>query len=293
MSETDDTGLDLAKGTVDQARQWIGRSGSTNFAHERVTRGMIRFYASMVQDDNPAYWDQRYADRRWGGLRCPPGLLMAFQLELPWTPPDVPELGVGLTADVPLPAEFDTVINVGTETTFREPIVEGDWLNVIETILDVSDEKETELGRGHFVTSKATFRRQDGTVVAENENVLFRHAPHEEESDDEFEQSPLSVGRSVASKEDIQRFTHRDRYESLETSSIGEDNSIPAIEFPVSYQTVIHNVAATRDFYPGHHNPAFARSQGTETIYLNTMAFQGLVLLAVAIFVAYRLTEGS
>jgi len=276
MSE-DDHDLDLAVGRLEDSRDWIGKSGETKFAQEPVNRAMIRFYASMIKDDNPAYWDERYGSNRWGGLRCPPGLLMAYQLELPWTPPDISDLGVGLSADVPLPAEKDTVINIATETTFMQPIVDGDWLNVTESILDVSEEKTTALGRGHFITSEATFRRQDGVTVAVNENVLFRHVPKADDEQTTLD-SPLSDGRrSVDVDPSDEQFTHRDRYESLPISEIDAGHTLPEIIFPVSYRTVIHNVAATRDFYPGHHDPEFARDQGTETIYLNTMAFQGLV----------------
>jgi uncharacterized OB-fold protein len=47
----------------------------------------------------------------------------------------------------------------------------GDELTITSTIESVSDEKQTGLGTGHFVTTKQTYRDQTGEVVA---TMLFR-----------------------------------------------------------------------------------------------------------------------
>jgi hypothetical protein len=41
-------------------------------------------------------------------------------------------------------------------------------------VLEVSEEKRTRLGRGHFVTTLSTYTR-DGTVAARNTNVVYRY----------------------------------------------------------------------------------------------------------------------
>ena len=40
---------------------------------------------------------------------------------------------------------------------------------------------------------------------------------------------------------------------------------------------VVGQVAGTRDIFPGHHDPAFARAQGQQDIYLNTVFYQAFV----------------
>jgi hypothetical protein len=37
------------------------------------------------------------------------------------------------------------------------------------------------------------------------------------------------------------------------------------------------DAAATRDFFPGHHDRDYARAQGVEDMYLNTMFFHGFI----------------
>jgi|SRR5215204_824436 len=45
----------------------------------------------------------------------------------------------------------------------------------------------------------------------------------------------------------------------------------------VGYDTVVGVVAGTRDWFPGHHDPAYARAQGKRDIYLNTAFYQGFI----------------
>ena len=41
----------------------------------------------------------------------------------------------------------------------------GDLLSAENVLVDVSEEKQTALGRGHFVTSRTTYRTQTGEEV--------------------------------------------------------------------------------------------------------------------------------
>lgn len=43
---------------------------------------------------------------------------------------------------------------------------------------------------------------------------------------------------------------------------VSEGHALPAIELPVEDARIIHNAASTWDYFPGHHNPAYARAQG-------------------------------
>jgi acyl dehydratase len=87
-----------------------------------------------------------------------------------------------VSTQVPLPG--DTVINVSTDSRFLAPILAGDRLTFVETVIDVSPEKRTQLGTGHFITTEVTYRNQRGETVAVHRNVIFRYlsAPPREEA---------------------------------------------------------------------------------------------------------------
>ena len=46
---------------------------------------------------------------------------------------------------------------------------------------------------------------------------------------------------------------------------------------PITLTRLVMNAAASRDFFPGHHDRDYARGQGARDAYHNTMFFQGLV----------------
>lgn len=264
-------GLTLATGHKDDAYEWIGETGVTQFATEAVNAPMIRLYVSMIEDSTPVYWQQCLADRIWGGIPAPPGMLTVWRRPLLWTPGERPAEERELFAEIPFPAEKDTILTVSVETTFDRQIVEGDWLNCRDEIVNITEEKETQLGGGHFITTETIFRDHRGETVATNTKTIFRYAA-EPTANTADTRGPFARGRRNVTVEESPG-----RVGALSLESLSAGDSVPSYRFGVSYQDVIYDVAATRDFYPGHNDPEFARAQGNETIFLNNIAFQGLV----------------
>jgi uncharacterized protein len=169
--QLDEIGYEIPSGTYEDAKALVGWTTPVRFGEVDVNEAMIRHYAAMVQDPNPSYWDREFATTQWGEVVAPPGMLMTWLIPIEWEPAGGRPVPL-LTARVPLPG--DTFLNASNDTELLEPIRVGDHLNVIEELTDVSEEKHTALGRGHFVTTLSTYRRQDGKVVARSTNVLFR-----------------------------------------------------------------------------------------------------------------------
>lgn len=63
----------------------------------------------------------------------------------------------------------------------------------------------------------------------------------------------------------------------LYAGDVTVETVVPVCTMEVTYKTAILHVAAGWDYMPGHHDPAYARSQGTDTIYLNTLFHQSFV----------------
>ena len=59
----------------------------------------------------------------------------------------------------------------------------------------------------------------------------------------------------------------------------------PGIELPITYAKIAGHVYATRDWFPGHHDPVYAKAQGRENVYANTMFFQGFLSRVVLNYV--------
>jgi uncharacterized protein len=165
---------EFAFGTYEDALKMVGVRSEPRFAGTAVSAARIQYFAAMVRDCNPAYWDNDFAIEVWGGLVAPPALLMGLLVPPPWLPSGSPRVA-SIAIRVPLPGT--TFINASNEAEFLVPIVEGDRLSVVEELVSVSPAKTTRLGVGHFVETCDNFYRADGTMVAINRNTLFRFTP--------------------------------------------------------------------------------------------------------------------
>jgi acyl dehydratase len=61
----------------------------------------------------------------------------------------------------------------------------------------------------------------------------------------------------------------------LDWNEITVPVDLPEVVDQISYQRVVENAGATWDYFPGHFDPGYAKSQGSPTIYVNTMHLAG------------------
>lgn len=233
--------LALCRGPIAEGRTWVGRREPSRPGTRRVGTAQVESFAALVRDDDAAYWAPE--PRR----PVPPGLLLTYTLPLPWSPRPQP---IPIWARIPLPG--DTLINVSTSTVLHGEIGTGDAVTYEEEVVSLSQEKRTRLGTGHFLTTRTRFRVED-RPVADHTNVMLRYGSG----------TPRTTPRTTAP----------DPPESTESP---EPDGDPALTLEVTRELCVHNVAASGDFFPGHYDDAYARSQGVPGPYLNTMFFQGL-----------------
>ncbi|MCX8561099.1 MaoC/PaaZ C-terminal domain-containing protein [Mycolicibacterium mucogenicum] len=58
---------------------------------------------------------------------------------------------------------------------------------------------------------------------------------------------------------------------------IAVGDTLTPVSIEISYKRICMNAASTWDWFPGHHDPDYARSQGQRTIYLSTLFFHGFI----------------
>lgn len=232
--------MDVVIGSEAEGRAWVGRCGGRQPGVAPISEIAIRSFSALVEDGNLAYWSRGIS---------PPGLLQAYAFPLPWHPTRTTRRSL-FALDVPLPGA--SLINVACQTTFHRLLSVGDLVSHEEQIMDVSGLKQTRLGPGHFVHTRTSFFDQHEHLVALNENVLLRFdaTGHPEASDER----PLA-GADVLDGAEM----------------------LPEVRLHVDFRRVCQNAAATWDWFPGHHDPGYARAQGQPTIYVSTLFFQGLV----------------
>jgi len=239
----------VVTGPAEEAAVWVGRE-VTSRSPFAVNEAQIAYFCALIEDADENYWDTEAATTRYGARISPPGMLMVWAFPLPWNPRRKPEHAPVLALEVPLPGT--TLINVSTDSRFFAPMRVGDRLISTERVESISAEKRTALGVGHFVTTRSECRDQNGTLVATNDNVLFRYV--------------VGAGGTPQRRPGP---AEQPRAEPVEV--------LPEVTMPVTVTRCVLNAAATRDFFRGHHDQAYAKEQGARDVYLNTMFFHGLM----------------
>jgi uncharacterized protein len=158
----------------DRFQDLIGKPmrGRPSVAPDPVNLPMIRHWAAAFDDRNPVYTDPDEAEAsRFGGIVAPPFMLQTWTMPTP-TIAGLRERGGSPTVSEgtsPL-AALDEAGYVGTLATNSEyEIVRylhlGETVSSSTVMESISEEKQTRLGPGRFVTWLTTYVDDAGDVV--------------------------------------------------------------------------------------------------------------------------------
>lgn len=160
---------------VEEAREFIGAPpGNRRVARDPVNQPMIHHWVQAFEDHLPVYVDADLADRtRHGGAIAPPAMVQTWIM-------DGPEESSGPRGEVLArldAAGYTSVVATNYEHEYRRELRVGDRLTQQTAVEDLSDEKQTALGTGRFVTMRHEYLDQDGEVVAIGRMRLLKFRP--------------------------------------------------------------------------------------------------------------------
>lgn len=153
---------------------YVGQEiGIDQHGPDPVNTPMIRHWAEAMGDTNPIYTDEAAAAGSvHGGIVAPPTMLQAWVMR-PYGV-DRDSLGPNPYADLTALVEshgFTSVVASNCEQTYDRYLRPGDRITLRTVIDDVSPEKATGLGAGHFITTRQDYFDQNGERVG---SMLFR-----------------------------------------------------------------------------------------------------------------------
>ncbi len=167
--------MDVSEDLLSRARALVGSQGQPLVARHAVGTAAIADWCDAMGDDNPCYTDPEYAAKSvHGGIVAP-----AATLDI-WVRPGLPaQSPSGRRGDDPqskvialLEAEgFVGVVAVNSELEIERYLRPGEVLQGVQVLEDVSEEKQTGLGTGHFLTTRTRYSTTDGEHVGD---LLFR-----------------------------------------------------------------------------------------------------------------------
>lgn len=175
MTETGDQAF------LQSLRSCVGLSGTPQKARDPVNRAAIRNWCDAMRFDGEAPEPTAPDDRD----RAPPAMLAVWTL-----PGNVPRrldpaCPRGKVFSLLQEAGFTSVIGTNTEEEYLRPLEVGELLASRLSLLEVSEQKTTGLGTGHFVTTLTEFTNQTGERVGSWKFRTFNFRPRPPVADEE------------------------------------------------------------------------------------------------------------
>lgn len=171
---TDETRTDL----FERIRGLTGPAAAPLAAPDPVNQPMIRHWCEALDDRNPVYTDPVFAARSvHGQVVAPPAMLPA------WTIPAAAPRGVGspITAAEVFrqlaAAGYTGVVGSTLSHEYHRYLKLGDSVTALYSVTEVSPEKQTALGAGHFVSTLAEFRAAGDELVGLLRLTLLAYKP--------------------------------------------------------------------------------------------------------------------
>jgi len=270
-------------------RPYIGSEGAPVPARDPVNQPMIRHWCDAVSDHNRVYTDPEFAATSvHGEIVAPPAMLNA------WTMPgnvprrfesEDPMANVLARLDE---AGFTSVVATNSEHEYLRYLRLGDHPEGVQVVSDVSGEKQTALGTGHFVTTKTEYRTRSGEVVG---RMMFRILKFEpgtgrgaETTGGAAEGSPekVEIGRPVElsiPKPDPQReppLRPPSRETTLRFEEVEVGDKLPPCPIPITTKLIVAGAIASRDYQDVHHDRELAVLRGSPDIFMNILTTTGL-----------------
>lgn len=156
----------------------------TTWGPDEVNTPMIRHWVETMGDTNPVYLDDEAARATGRDGAVAPALMAQVWIMRTFTDKmannDPSQVWTDLIATLD-DEGFTSVVATDSDFEFFVELRPGDRVSITEVIENVSEEKTTGLGVGHFVTTLKTYRNGDDEVVATQRWRTLRFKPKAKE----------------------------------------------------------------------------------------------------------------
>lgn len=180
-----------AAALIAQARTQLGGPpGPLRVGRDPVNLPMVHHWCQALDDQNKAYLDEEFAAQTRGHLIAPPGMLQTWIM-------DAPREEAGAHDDVMRlldEAGYTSVVATNYEHEYYRELQHGERISVRSVAEDLSEEKQTALGRGYFVTVKHDYLTDDGELVGIGRMRMLKFTPPEKKPDSGARPTP-AIGR--------------------------------------------------------------------------------------------------
>jgi acyl dehydratase len=263
------TATDTAEVSV-YLRGLLGRpSRQPGIARDAVTASAIRTWCDAIGERNPVHLDSAAA--RAAGhddVIAPPAMLQVWTM--PGLEPDRPftsgpsrdgDLDEAVRRDLSTMG-YSGTLAASTDQEFLAPLRIGDRLVAESEYIAVTEQKQTHLGPGFFLTDRTRYTTAEGRTIGTLTVSVFQFAPKPAAAlAHPFDPPAQLPGRPAAAA----------------PVGLAPGVHCDPVAVPVTPTQVIAGALATRDFYPVHHDRDFARARGNADFLMNSLTTNGIL----------------
>ena len=160
----------------------IGSSGKIEVARDKVSEPVIRSWCDAMSESNPLYINRDVANEsKHNGIIAPPAMLQVWTMsglhlgsQFQRNTEDSPSAEVYQLLDE---AGFTGVVATNAIYHYDKVIKPGDLISGSQKLLDVSEQKATAIGVGHFVTTETIYSDASGKQVGSMEFRVLKFRP--------------------------------------------------------------------------------------------------------------------
>jgi acyl dehydratase len=254
---------------VRRLRAQVGIPGVPEVARDAVNLAMIRHWCDAMEDANPAYLDAAFAAKSvHGEIVAPPAMLNA------WTMPGLPGRSAGRADPAGEvyraldDAGFTSVVATDSAHEYVRYLRLGDLVHGVGEVEELSDEKQTALGTGHFVTTRTTYTTQTGEVVGRMRFRILKFKPGT--------RRVAGAAPQPSAPRELPPRTPR-RTTTLRAGEVKAGAVLAPCAVPITATLIVAAAIASRDYQDVHHDRELAKLRGSPDIFMNILTTSGLV----------------
>ena len=256
---------------LENLRCEIGSSGAPRRARDPVNQPMIRHWCDAMEDHNPLYTDPGYAATSvHGEIVAPPAMLNAWTMPGNAPRPLEPDDPIGRILSRLDDAGFSSVVATNSEHEYLRYLKLGDQLEGAGALSEVSSEKQTALGTGHFVTTETEYRTQSGEVAGRMKFRILKFKPGSGRGRGALQETVAGPAAPVR----IPRPPRRETTRGFAEVEVGEE--LPPCPIPITAKLIVAGAIASRDYQDVHHDREIAVLRGSPDIFMNILTTTGL-----------------
>jgi acyl dehydratase len=255
---------------VRELRGFVGKRGAPEVARDPVNQAMIRHWCDAMEDANPVYIDAAFAARSvHGQIVAPPAMLNAWTMSgLPGRPAgrSDPAGEVYRALDA---AGFSSVVATDSAHEYPRYLRLGDLVQGVGEVEEVSDEKRTALGVGHFVTTQTSYTTQAGELVGRMRFRILKYVPGTGRA------APEDAAQAAAPRDLPPRPPRRTA--TLRAGDVKLGDALAPCPVPITATRIVAGAIASRDYQDVHHDRELAKLRGSPDIFMNILTTSGIV----------------